>query len=114
MSQAEDFLFGGVYSPNLQFMVYLTLGLSAAAVLAWRARPDERSAAFSVLGVLGVCGGWFGGGIARLFGQVPQGGAHHLLSALLGALGLAYLWRRWHPSDAPQRHSLPGMGETHR
>jgi uncharacterized membrane protein YeaQ/YmgE (transglycosylase-associated protein family) len=114
MSHGEEFLFGGVYSPNLQFIVYLLVGLAVAGVLAWPARGDDRSTRFRVLGVLGVCGAWFGAEAAHLFGQVPQGGAPHFLSALVGALGLAYLWRRWHPSEATREPSLPRMGETPR
>jgi uncharacterized membrane protein YeaQ/YmgE (transglycosylase-associated protein family) len=111
MSSIADFLFRGDHSPNLLFIAFLILGVSAAWVMAFPPRWDGRSA---VMSIVGVSGAWFGAEVARLFGQAPQGGAEQFLAALIGALGLAYVWGRLNPPNSAKPASLPDAGEMPR
>ncbi len=85
---------------QLQFLVFLVMGVAIGWVLAERPRWSLRCASMIVMA---VCGAWLGAEFAHLFGQAETGGRHQLAAAAIGAAALAYLWRRWH--RRPQRGS---------
>lgn len=85
-------------SLNFQFVAYLLMGLAVGWLLD---RPGHVTEAFATLALVGVCGAWLGAEFAYLFGQAPRGSAHQLVAALIGAVILAYAWRRLHPATEP-------------
>lgn len=64
------------------------------------ARPRGRAGWSSSLSMIGVCGAWMGAEFAHLFRQAEHGSADELAAAAIGALWLAYAWRRLHPVEA--------------
>jgi hypothetical protein len=95
-----DGAFGVSIASCIEFAVLLGIGLAAGWLFA---RPRKWSSHFGSLAVVSVCGAWMGAEFAHLFGRVDWDGAEGLASATLGAVALAYAWRRLHPppeSDA--------------
>ncbi|MDJ0447990.1 hypothetical protein [Methylocystis sp. JR02] len=83
--------------PCVQFVSFLAIG----AMVGWLlARPRRRAGWSSSLSMIGVCGAWMGAEFAHLFRQAEHGSADELAAAAIGALWLAYAWRRLHPVEA--------------
>lgn len=83
-----------VASSLLQFVAFVFLGASAGWLMT---RPRRLRDCSASLPMIGVCGAWLGAEVACLFGQAQRGGGEMFAAALIGALGLAWLWRRHHP-----------------
>ncbi|KAF2992144.1 hypothetical protein MJC1_00516 [Methylocystis sp. MJC1] len=80
----------------VQFITFLAIG----AMVGWLlSRPRRWASWSSALSMIGVCGAWTGAEFAHLIGQAEHGSADELAAAAIGALGLAYAWRRLHPSE---------------
>lgn len=103
--------FDGATASLVQFAAFLLMGAAAGWLLA---RSHERKKWSAPLAMIGVCGAWMGAELACLFGQVDRGGAEQFLAALIGAGGLAYAWRRYHPNDVSELERLPLSGSAPR
>jgi uncharacterized membrane protein YfcA len=91
----------------VRFLVFVILGGVVGWLLAgpirWRHWPAS-------LAVIGICGAWLGAEFAHLFGQAEMGSEQTLLAALLGSVGLAYVWRRHHPEPPDDDGRIAGGG----
>jgi hypothetical protein len=98
------------FSACIEFTAFFAIGLAAGLLLA---RPRSWSSHLGSLAVVGVCGAWMGAESAYLFGRAEWGGPEGLLAASLGAVGLAYLWRRLHPAPGSDAGGRVAIHQSH-
>jgi len=92
-------------SSFFQFAAFLMIGAAVGWLMVRPRRLHECSAS---LPMIGVCGAWLGAEMACLIGQAQRGGGGMFLAALIGALGLAWFWRRHHPEPDNGGHIASG------
>jgi uncharacterized membrane protein YeaQ/YmgE (transglycosylase-associated protein family) len=85
-------------SSLVQFAAFLLIG----AVVGWLLNdPLHGGACCPPIAIIGVCGAWIGGEAAVLIGRVDRGGWNEFAAAVIGAMALAWFWRRHHAPVSP-------------
>jgi uncharacterized membrane protein YeaQ/YmgE (transglycosylase-associated protein family) len=83
-------------SSLFQFAAFLLMG----ALVGWLLNdPLHGGACCAPLAIVAVCGAWFGGEFAVLFGRADRGSLNDFAAAFVGAAALAFLWRRRHAPE---------------
>ncbi len=90
-------------SLHVQFAAFVIMGLAVGGALG---RARSHWAWSPALAIMGVCGAWLGAEVYCLFGQAERGSGSEFVAAFLGALWLAYVWRRYHPEAQDERTDI--------
>lgn len=90
-----------VESPaTAQFVVLLVIGVAVSLALAAPCALDCR---LTNMILVGACGAWLGAELIALLAAGNPGAPAQLAAGALGAGLSAYMWRVFHPAEAPGR-----------